>query len=138
MTLTTSSTQTIASVILVVEDEVLIRMHIAQYLRECGYKVIEAADADEALEVLQSDHAVDLVLTDVQMPGKMDGFGLAQWVRHNRQGVTIILAGTPERAANTAAELCEEGPSLPKPYEPQVLLDLIRRQLGLYDMATVS
>jgi len=119
------------STVLVVEDEVLIRMNISQYLRECGYRVIEAVSADEALEVLQSAHEVNIVLTDVQMPGSMDGFGLAKWIRANRRDLQVIMVGTPERAADTAADLCEEGPNLSKPYEPQVLADLIRRQLGL-------
>jgi CheY-like chemotaxis protein len=116
--------------ILVVDDEVLIRLLIAKYLRECGYTVIEAINADEALQVLQSEHRVDLVLSDVQMPGSLDGFGLAQWVRKNKDGVPIILVGNPERAAHTAATLCEEGPIMAKPYEPQTLVNLIRRHLG--------
>jgi DNA-binding NtrC family response regulator len=119
------------STILLVEDEVLIKMNISQYLRECGYQVIEAANADEALMVLQSDHKIDIVLSDVQMPGSMDGFGLAKWVRANRKELQIILVGTPEGAASRAAELCENGPTLSKPYEPQVLVDLIRKQLSL-------
>jgi CheY-like chemotaxis protein len=138
MTTTAPPTQPPASTLLLVEDEVLIRMNISQYLRDCGYKVIEAASADEALQVLQSDHAVHLVLSDVEMPGTMDGFGLAQWVRKNKQGVKVILAGTPERAADTAAELCEDGPTLSKPYEPQALLDLIKRQLGLREKEKVQ
>jgi DNA-binding NtrC family response regulator len=117
--------------ILLVEDEVLIRLHIAKYLRECGYQVIEAISADEALVVLQSEYKVDLVLSDVQMPGSLDGFGLAQWVRKNMNGLPVILCGTPKRAADTAAELCEDGPTMAKPYEPQALADLIRRHLGL-------
>lgn len=119
------------STILVVEDEVLIRMNISRYLRECGYTVIEAVNADEALQVLQSNQILDLVLSDVQMPGSMDGFGLAQWIRKNREGLNIILVGTPERAADTAAELCESGPAMAKPYEPEALADLIRKHLGL-------
>ena len=129
--MTTIASAVPPSTVLVVEDEVLIRMNISQYLRECGYRVIEAVSADEALEVLQSGHEVNIVLTDVQMPGSTDGFGLAKWVRANRRGLQVILVGTPERAADTAAHLCEEGPNLSKPYEPQILADLIRRQLGL-------
>jgi CheY-like chemotaxis protein len=119
------------STLLLVEDEVLIRMAISQYLRECGYRVIEAANADEALKVLQSENSIDLVLSDVEMPGSLDGFGLAQWIRKNKEGLEIILAGSPERAAKTAGELCENGPTLNKPYEPQILLEAIRKQLGL-------
>jgi CheY-like chemotaxis protein len=65
--------------VLVVEDEVLLRLSIAAYLRDCGYKVIEAADADEAVLVLkQPDLEIDVLFTDVEMAGDMDGFGLAQ------------------------------------------------------------
>ena len=117
--------------VLVVEDEVLIRMVIAEYLRNCGFKVIEAANADEALIVLQqSELTINVVFTDIEMPGSMDGFALSQWVRRHRQGTEVILAGSPTRAANAAGELCEEGPALAKPYEPQVLLGRIRRLLA--------
>ncbi len=70
-----------------VEAEVLVRLSISQYLRDCGYRVIEAASTDEAILVLQDGVRVDIVLTDVQMPGAMDGFGLSQWVRSNRPGI---------------------------------------------------
>jgi CheY-like chemotaxis protein len=122
-----SATQTV----LVVEDEVLIRMVIAEYLRDCGFKAIEAANADEALVVLQqSEIPIDIVFTDIEMPGSMDGFALSQWVRSHRRGTEVILAGNPRRAANAAGDLCQEGPALAKPYEPQVLLDRIRRLLA--------
>ena len=120
-----------AETVLVVEDEILIRMVISEYLRDCGYKVIEAANADEAILVLQhKELTIDVVFTDVEMPGSMDGFGLSQWVRANRQGLDVILVSNPARAADAAAELCESGPALSKPYEPQVALDRIRRLLG--------
>ena len=125
-----------AQTVLVVEDEVLIRMLIAGYLRDCGFKVIEAANADEALQVLQeAEVAIDVVFSDVEMPGSLDGFGVAQWVRRNRPGVEVILAGSPSRAANAAADLCNSGPGslLDKPYEPQTVLDEIRRLLAARD-----
>ncbi len=113
-----------------VEDEVVIRMVISEYLRGCGYKVIEAASADEAVIVLQHlDIKVDVVFSDIEMPGSMDGFALSTWVRANRSGVDVILTGTVARAANAAADLCESGP-LPKPYEPQIAVDRIRRLLA--------
>ena len=120
-----------AETVLVVADEVLIRMVISEYLRDCGYKVIEAATADEAILVLQHEElTIDVVFTDVEMPGSMDGFGLAQWVRANRQGLDVILVGNPVRAADAAAELCESGPTLSKPYEPQLVVDRIKRLLA--------
>jgi DNA-binding NtrC family response regulator len=117
--------------ILVVEDEVLIRLVIAQYLRDCGYRVIEAANADEALLVLRlSELAIDVVFTDVEMPGSMDGFALSQWVRANRPGMDVILAGSVGRAVQAASDLCDEGNNVPKPYDPQVVHDRIRRLLA--------
>ena len=133
MTLTESGPTSIAvaDTVLVVEDEVLIRMVIAQYLRDCGYRVIEAASADEAVIVLkQSELRIDAVLSDVEMPGTMDGFGLARWVRQNRAGLEVILVGSPARAADAAADLCESGPAFAKPYEPRAVVDQIRRLLG--------
>ncbi len=120
-----------AETLLVVEDEILIRLAICSYLRECGFKVIEAANGDEALIVLQaSDMKVDMVLSDVEMPGTMDGFGLAQWLRAHQPGTPIMLVGSPSKAVDAAADLCESGPMLAKPYEPQILLDRIRRALS--------
>lgn len=116
--------------VLVVEGDVLLRLSISAYLRDCGYKVIEAADAEEAVLVLKQPQLdVDVLFSDVQMPGAMDGFGLAQWTRANRPGLDIILTGSVPRAVNAAATLCEEGP-MPKPYEPQAVLDRVRRLLA--------
>lgn len=117
--------------ILVVEDEVLIRLVIAQYLRDCGYRVIEAAHADEALLVLRkAELAIDVVFTDVEMPGSMDGFALAQWVRTNRPGMDVVLAGSVGRAVQAASDLCDAQNNVPKPYEPQNVHDRIRRLLA--------
>jgi len=117
--------------VLVVEDEVLIRITISEYLRSCGYKVFEAASADEAIVVLQqSDLTIDMVLSDVEMPGSMDGFGLSRWIRQNRPGLDVILAGTPARAADAAGDLCENGPKLAKPYDPQIVVGRIKQLLG--------
>ena len=118
--------------VLVVDGEVLVRMVIAAYLRDCGYRVIEAAGADEARLVIEHDEegAVSVVLAAVEMPGEGDGFALAQWIRRRRPGCEVILAGTPARAADAAGDICEQGPTLGKPYEPQQVLDRIRRLLA--------
>ncbi len=117
--------------VLVVEDEVLIRMVISEYLRECGYRVIEAAHAEEAISLLQEpDVDVDIVFSDIELTGAMDGFALAQWIRENRPELKVIMAGSPRRAADAAGDLCESGPLLSKPYDPQFALDRIRRLLA--------
>lgn len=117
--------------VLVVEDEVLIRLVIADYLRECGYRVHEAANADEALAVLESpDVTVDVVFSDVSMPGSMDGFALARWIRANRPQVDVVLTSGIDRTAEIAGTLCEAGPILGKPYEPQSVVDRIKQLLA--------
>ena len=126
-----SESATGTETILIVEHEVLIRMVISAYLRDCGYKVIEAANADEAILVLQREElTIDVVFTDTEIPGSLDGFALSQWIRANRQGLEVILVGSPARAADAAGELCASGPTLSKPYEPQAVLDRIKRLLA--------
>jgi DNA-binding NtrC family response regulator len=116
--------------VLVVEDDVLVRSSIADYLRHCGYRVLEAANADEAMTILQkATIPVDVLFSGVAVHGAMNGFALAKRAREIRPGLEVILAGTVERAAHEAADLCEESP-LPKPYEPQVVVDRIRRLLA--------
>ena len=115
--------------VLLGEDEVLVRMPIAQYLRDCGYKVIEAVNADEAITVLLHKEMVDLVFSDIEMPGAVDGFGLAKWIREHRPGLDVLLAGTVPRAVENAQQLCEQG-SVPKPYDAQIVHNHIKRLLA--------
>ena len=114
-----------------VDNDVLVRLVVSDYLRECGYRVIEAANANEALLVLnKAEFNVNVVFTDVELPGSMDGFGLFKWIRENKPGVVTFLVGTVGRAASAAAELCESGPHLTKPYQPETLRDHIMRLLA--------
>jgi len=124
--------------VLVVEDDLLIRIGIAEYLRECGFDVIEASNADEAITVLTSESfPVEVVFTDVQMPGSMDGFGLAQWVRANRSTVKVIVTTGVARKANDAKELCGDGPLMPKPYGHGDVESRIRKLLAERDQTTL-
>ena len=75
--------------ILVVEDEVLIRLPLAEYLRDCGYRVFEASNVAEA--VLDADTPVDLVFSDVNMPGNENGFALAVWICQRHPDTNVIL-----------------------------------------------
>ena len=117
-------------VVLVVEDDVLVRTVVAAYLRECGFDVVEAGSADEAIRVLQADIGVDIVFSDVNMPGSMDGFGLAQWLRRERPGLKVILTSGAARTAKEAGDLCEHGPMLAKPYDHAELERHIRTLLA--------
>jgi CheY-like chemotaxis protein len=123
----TQATPDTSETILLVNDDVLVRLSVADYLRDCGYRVVEAANAEEALTVLKDPKVtVDIVFSDIQMPGSMDGFGLSHWVRENQPGVDVILAASVERTASAAAEVCDDGP-LQRPYEPQTLVERIKR-----------
>jgi CheY-like chemotaxis protein len=110
----------------------MVRHAVSQYLRHCGYQVIEATSAEEAITVMSSaDITVDVVLSAVELGEGMNGFALAQWVRNHKADIDVILAGTPEKAAREAGDLCEEGPHLTKPYEPSQVVDWIRKLRNL-------
>ncbi len=114
--------------VLIVDDDVLVRAALADYLRECGYRVIEAESAEAALTVLQAGgRPVDVLFSLAELPGRMDGFSLARWVRGNRPEIEVILVGSVAKAAASAGELCEEGPTLKKPYDSSLVLERIKR-----------
>ncbi|MEJ0059981.1 MAG: response regulator [Terricaulis sp.] len=116
--------------ILLVEPDVLIRLSLADYLRGCGFQVIEAAHAEEGKMILASDAKVDVVLADAQMPAPAMGFAFAQWVRRRRPSVTLILAASILNKAKAAAELCDSTPIRPKPCEHGHLADRIQSMLA--------
>jgi CheY-like chemotaxis protein len=90
--------------ILVLDGDVLVRLPVVEFLRECGYFVVEATSTDEAIVILQeTDVPVDTVLSVIEIPGSMNGFGFAQWARSVRPELKILLAGTPERMVLNAA-----------------------------------
>jgi DNA-binding response OmpR family regulator len=111
------------STILVAEPDILVRMTIADYLRDCGYKVFEAGTADDVVTVLRSQQKIDVIFAEVQLGGSMDGFALAQWVREKHPGIDVVLTTGVAPAAEKAGDLCDEGP-LEKPYHPQ---EVVRR-----------
>jgi CheY-like chemotaxis protein len=113
--------------ILFVEDEALIRMDMAEFLRECGYRVHEAANAEEAREALQSKFAIDLVFTDINLPGGMNGLELVDWIVSNRPGVKVLVT--------TGCALGSDVPPiagalLAKPYTGRDLLDRVKQALA--------
>lgn len=108
--------------ILVVEDEVLVRLSLTETLRDEGYCVLEAANADEAFAVLASSTPLDVVLTDVHMPGSLDGVALGRHVRSTRPELKVIVVSG--RAAPAAAAEAADA-FLAKPYEPASILRAI-------------
>jgi CheY-like chemotaxis protein len=124
--------------VLVADDDALVRLCIAEYLRDCGYRVLEASNADEAIAILKkTDIQIDVVLSAVEMSGTMNGFGLAKHAREIRPGLEVILAGSAERAASEAGDLCQEGPMLRRPYDHQIVVERIRRLLAARDNKSV-
>jgi CheY-like chemotaxis protein len=77
--------------ILVVEDELLLRLDLSNQLRMAGFDVIEADTGDEALRVLANEIDVELVLTDIRMPGNTDGMGLAKWIRRQAPHIKVAI-----------------------------------------------
>ncbi len=115
--------------ILVVEDQILIRMTVADYLRDCGLHVLEASNADEARCVLDAGVGVDIVFSDIQMPGTMDGFGLARWIRQHHPQVRVLLASGLHQTSAVAQDLCEDSPLMAKPYDHGSLLERLQGML---------
>jgi CheY-like chemotaxis protein len=107
--------------ILVVEDEILIRLATADFLRANGYRVLEASNADEALAILAAGEPIELVFSDVNMPGQMDGEDLAEWIKQSFPDVKVIL--TSGDKTETSA------PLIRKPYDYNMVLAEISRAL---------
>ena len=101
-----------AETILFVEDEALVRMDMAEFLRECGYRVHEAANANEAIEALQSKFAVDLVFTDINLGEGMNGLELAGWTLSNRPGVKVLVTTGTSRVEVPPKSLISAGEAL--------------------------
>jgi CheY-like chemotaxis protein len=130
--MTNQSEDNSVETVLVVEHEVMARLTISEYLRRCGYRVIEASSGEEAITVLSSnDITVEVVFSTTELGEGMNGFALSKWVREHKIGIEVILAGSAEKAAHEAGGLCQEGPHLKKPYEPSQVLDWIKRLRNL-------
>ena len=101
-------------VILVIEDEFLVRLMIADHLRASGYVVIEVANASEALIVIASQTQIDLVFTDINVPGWLDGEALANWLSIRRPDIPVILtSGIITPSVNNDSDANR---FIPKPY----------------------
>lgn len=122
-------------VVMVVDTDILARMAIADYLRDCGYKVIESGSSAEVRSVLEAGHEIDVLLIDMQLQSSEDGFALTRAIRADYPRVIIIRTSSAAKLADKASDLCDDGP-LVKPYHPQELLRRIQqlRQRGSEDL----
>jgi CheY-like chemotaxis protein len=113
--------------ILVVEDEALIRMVAVDALSDCGLRLYDAGDADEALEMIEEHPEIRLVFTDVNMPGTMDGLRLVERVHSLWPKIELIVTSGRERLLDR--QLPEHGSFLSKPYLPSQLVDMVLKKI---------
>jgi CheY-like chemotaxis protein len=109
--------------VLVVDDEPVICMLACDYLRDAGYRTLEAHNAQQAIDLLEKGERVDVVFSDVQMPG-MDGFELQRWLRQHRPRVKVLLSSGVE---NVKAASGYMGPPRWLIFKPYDMADLEKR-----------
>jgi CheY-like chemotaxis protein len=116
--------------VLLVEDEVLIRLMVAEELRSQGLQVLEASNAEEALAILESSFPVDPLFTDVRMPGRMDGVALAKLARARFPRLKVIIASSrqPEDPSRTLADAF-----IAKPYDLNKVVERVESLLARTD-----
>jgi CheY-like chemotaxis protein len=115
-------------VVLIVEDEFLLRSHAVDMIAGAGFEVVEAANADEAIEILEARRDIAVVFTDIQMPGSMDGLKLARAVRGRWPPIKIVA--TSGHIHVSESDLPEGGRFLPKPYSPGQVTGMLRELTG--------
>lgn len=112
------------TVVLIVEDDFLIRMHAAEMIADAGFDIVAAASADEAILVLEVRLDITVVFTDIQMPGSMDGLKLAAAIRGRWPPIKIVA--TSGLVDVRQDDLPEGGRFLPKPYSPEQIVRTLR------------
>lgn len=113
--------------VVVVEDDVLVRMDIVEWLEDDAFYVLEASNADEAIVILSEHPEVCLMFTDIDMPGSMDGLKLAAAVRDRWPPVKIIV--TSGHRAMSDDTLPVVGRFFNKPYDPSKIIQTIREMI---------
>jgi DNA-binding NtrC family response regulator len=113
-------------IVLIAEDEILVRLDISDYLRAHGYAVIEANSAAEAIQVLGSNLEVAVVFTDIRMPGTVDGMDLARYVQTHHPHIPVII--TSGHVARKEVDSLG-APFVAKPYDRARVLQAIEQQL---------
>jgi CheY-like chemotaxis protein len=113
--------------IIVADGEVLVRSAISEYLRHCGYKVIEAASVDEVIDVVEAKTTpVDAILCDAGITGSMNAFDLRLRIRNEQPQIEVVLAGNVDAVAKAAGKMCDQGPHLQRPYDPEAVVNHIK------------
>ncbi|QEE46345.1 response regulator [Rhizobium sp. WL3] len=113
--------------VIVVEDETIVRMDIAMSLEDEGFIVLEASNADDAIEILNAHPEIRLMFTDIDMPGSMDGLKLAEAVRDRWPPVKIIVASGHRQLRDDLLPV--EGKFFSKPYDHACIVSAMREML---------
>jgi CheY-like chemotaxis protein len=111
-------------VVLIVEDEFLIRMDAAELIRSAGFDVVDAENADEAISILEDRRDITVVFTDVQMPGSMDGLKLAAAIRGRWPPIRIVATSGLSNIGED--DLPAGSRFLPKPYSSSQVIGTLR------------
>jgi DNA-binding response OmpR family regulator len=118
--------------VLLVEDEVLIRELLAEVLRDAGLEVVEARDADDAIRLLAGHIRVDILLTDVQMPGKLDGVDLALKLRQADANMPVmIVSAYTHRVMDRIKQLSPAPLLASKPYDLRKIVERVQELADL-------
>ena len=118
----------VPAVVLVVEDEMMLRMRAVDMVEDAGYTPVEAVDADEAVAILESRSDIALMLTDIQMPGSMDGLKLAHAVRKRWPPIKIILVSGQLKPA--PIDIPADSRFYGKPLEAREMIAELRNMIG--------
>jgi two-component system, response regulator PdtaR len=113
--------------VLVVEDDVLLRMDAVDIIRNAGFEAVEAANADEAIAILEARPNIHVVFTDIQMPGSMDGLKLAKFVKDRWPPIKIVATSGLVKVSRE--DLPAGGRFLAKPYTPAEVIRTLHELL---------
>jgi two-component system, response regulator PdtaR len=115
-------------VVVVVEDEELLRVCAMEILGDAGFTALEAADADEALSILERNPDVRLVFTDINMPGDLDGLDLAREVHKRWPNIRLLV--TSGRHLLKDSDIPDDGKFLAKPYKGERMVGLVEKLIS--------
>jgi CheY-like chemotaxis protein len=116
--------------VLVVEDEFLIRLIVAETLGDAGFQVEEASTAEEAMRVLRMSDRFDLLLTDIHMPGRFNGIDVARHARELHPDIPVVFLTGRSDALRAYGELGPRDALVQKPYGPEEVLTVVRAMLA--------
>ncbi len=123
---------------LVAEDEVILRMNLCEHLRDAGFHVLEAANGEEARKIMAAVDHVDVVISDVHMESRREGFELAQWLGQHFPSIPVILASGSQGAAESDVWRQSRNVTdfVPKPYQEQEIARLVRARIKMPDASS--